>query len=159
MDVQLICVGKLKEKFWAQAAAEYQKRLGAFCSLTVTEIAEERLPSDPSPAQIGAALAKEAAAIRAKIPPSSFVAAFCIEGKLHTSEDVAALLQSFALSADKHLVFLMGGSFGLDEGLKAQCQLRLSMSPMTFPHHLARIMALEQLYRGFAINQGSRYHK
>lgn len=159
MDVQLICVGKLKERFWAEAAAEYQKRLRAFCSLTVTEIAEERLPDHPSPAQIQAALAREAAAIRSKLPQGSYVAAFCIEGKLHSSQDVAALLQSFALSADKHLVFLMGGSFGLDESLKAQCQLRLSMSPMTFPHHLARIMALEQLYRAFSINQGTRYHK
>lgn len=159
MDIQLICVGKLKEKFWAQAVAEYQKRLQAFCSLTVTEIAEERLPAEPSPAQIQAALAKEAAAIRAKIPSNSQVIAFCIEGKLHSSEDMAALLQNFALSADKRLVFLMGGSFGLDEALKAQCQRRVSMSPMTFPHHLARVMALEQLYRGFQINRGGPYHK
>ncbi len=159
MNIQLICVGRLKEPFWVQAAAEYQKRLGAFCSLTVTEIAEERLPAAPSQAQIDAALGREAAAIRGKIPSGSHVAAFCVEGKLHSSEDVAALLRRFALSADKHLVFLLGGSFGLDEGLKAQCRTRLSMSPMTFPHHLARIMALEQLYRGFSINQGTRYHK
>lgn len=159
MNVQLICVGKLKERFWMEAAGEYQKRLGAFCSLTVTELAEERLPSDPSPAQIQGALKKEADAIRSKLPPNPWLVAFCIEGKLHSSEELAGLLQSFESDSAKHLVFLMGGSFGLDETLKAQCRTRLSMSPMTFPHHLARVMALEQLYRGFSINQGSPYHK
>ncbi len=159
MNVHIICVGKLKEKFYADAVAEYQKRLSPFCKLTITELAEERLPQDPSQTLIDAALAREADAIRAKLPPNPWLVAFCIEGKLHSSEELAGLLRSFERDSAKHLVFLIGGSFGLDEGLKAQCRTRLSMSPMTFPHHLARVMALEQLYRGFSINQGSPYHK
>ncbi len=159
MNVQLICVGKLKEKFWMEAAAEYQKRLGAFCSLTVTELPEEKLPAEPSQAQIDAALRKEAQAIAQRIPQGAWTVCLCIEGKAQSSEDLAGLLRRFETDSAKQLVFLIGGSFGLDEELKARCRTRLSMSPMTFPHHLARIMALEQIYRAFSINAGSRYHK
>ncbi len=159
MDIQLLCVGKMKEKFYVDAAAEYQKRLAPFCRLTVTEIPEERLPQDPSPALIQAALAKEAAAIRQKLPSSARMVALCIEGQLLSSQELAKRLESWQGPAAKHLVFLIGGSFGLDETLKAQAQVRLSMSPMTFPHHLARVMLLEQLYRACQINMGGRYHK
>ncbi len=159
MDIQLLCVGKLKEKFYMDAAGEYQKRLAPFCKLSVTELPEERLPQDPSPAQIQAALAKEAAAIRQQLPPSARLVALCIEGQLLSSQELAKRLESWQGPAAKHLVFLIGGSFGLDDTLKAQAQARLSMSPMTFPHHLARVMLLEQLYRGFQINAGSPYHK
>ncbi len=159
LSVHLICVGRLKEKFYQDACAEYQKRLSAFCRLTVTEIPEEKLTEKrPSQALIDAALEKEAAAIRAKIPPSSRVAALCVEGRLRSSEELAQLLRTGA-GPDKHLVFLIGGSFGLHPALKAEAQIRLSMSPMTFPHHLARVMLLEQVYRGFQINAGSPYHK
>ena len=161
MNVQLICVGKLKEKFYADAVAEYQKRLGAFCKLTITELAEEKLPPDPSPALIQAALSKEAAAIRAKLSPGSYVIAMCIEGKMRSSTELAAKLQDdvWADGRNKQLVFLIGGSYGLDEGLKREANDRLSMSPMTFPNHLARVMLLEQLYRAFQIGRGSPYHK
>ena len=161
MNVQLICVGKLKEKFYMDAAAEYQKRLSPFCKLSVTELTEERLPQDPSPALISAALAKEAAAIRAKLPPNAYVTALCIEGRMRSSQELAAKLQGdvWAGGQTKNLLFLIGGSYGLDEGLKREANDRLSMSPMTFPHHLARIMLLEQLYRAFQIARGSRYHK
>ena len=127
LSVHLICVGKLKEKFYLAACAEYQKRLGAYCKLELTELSEERLPQNPSRAQIDAALEREAAAIRGKIPPNS-----CL---------------------------VIGGSFGLAESLKKEAKVRLSMSPMTFPHHLARVMVLEQIYRAFKINEGSSYHK
>lgn len=161
MNVQLICVGKLKEKFYMDAAAEYQKRLSPFCKLSVTELPEERLPQDPSQALIDAALAKEAAAIRAKLPPNAYVIALCIEGRMRSSKELAAKLQGdvWADGQTKSLVFLIGGSYGLDEGLKGEANDRLSMSPMTFPHHLARVMLLEQLYRAFQIARGSRYHK
>ena len=159
LNVHIFCVGKLKEKFYAQAAAEYTKRLSAYCKLEILELPEERLPDRPSRAQIDAALAREAAAIRAKLPPSSSVVALCVEGKTRSSEEVAQLLDSFAMSGAKHLVFLIGGSYGLDEELKKEAWVRLSMSPMTFPHHLARVMLLEQIYRGFKINEGSAYHK
>ncbi len=159
MNVQLICVGKLKEKFWADAVAEYVKRLSPFCKLTITELPEEKLPSDPSPALIAAALKKEAAAIRSKLPPNASVVALCIEGRMRSSEELAGLLRTWENNPAKHLVFLIGGSYGLDEALKSEAWTRLSMSPMTFPHHLARVMALEQLYRAFQINKGSPYHK
>ena len=159
MSVYVICVGKLKEKFYLEAAAEYAKRLGSYCKLQTIELPEERLPADPSDAQIRAALAKEAQAIRAKLPPSASVVALCVEGKERSSEEFAGALAAWAQSPAKHLAFLIGGSYGLDEGLKGEAWLRLSMSPMTFPHHLARVMLLEQLYRAFKINEGSSYHK
>ena len=158
-SIQIICVGKLKEKFYTEAAAEYTKRLSAYCKLQILELPEERLPQDPSRAQIEAALKKEAEAIRAKLPPSPLLVALCVEGKLRSSEEVAGLLSDFGASSSKHLVFLIGGSYGLDAGLKREADVRLSMSPMTFPHHLARVMLLEQIYRGFKINEGSSYHK
>ena len=158
-SVYLICVGKLKEKFYVDAAAEYSKRLSAYCKLTLIELPEEKLPADPSPAQVEAALAKEARAIRSKIPPSARIIALCVEGRLRSSEEMAHMLPSQGYCGDKHLVFLIGGSYGLAPDLKAEAQVRLSMSPMTFPHHLARVMLLEQIYRAFKIKEGSRYHK
>ena len=157
--VSIICVGKLKEKFYADAVAEYTKRLGRFCKLEIVELAEERLPEDPSPAQIGAALAKEADAIRGKLPPSAYVIAMCVEGKTRSSEEMARLMADSAGRGDSHLVFLIGGSFGLHPSVKELAAVKLSMSPMTFPHHLVRVMLLEQIYRAYQINAGSKYHK
>jgi len=159
LNVHIFCVGKLKEKFYAQAVAEYTKRLGSYCKLEILELPEERLPDRPSQAQIEAALAKEAEAIKAKLPPSSSVVAMCVEGKLRSSEEVAELIGDFAMSSAKHLVFLIGGSYGLHPSVKQLAAVKLSMSPMTFPHHLARVMLLEQIYRGFKIQEGSAYHK
>ena len=159
VTIQLICVGKLKEKHFAAACAEYGKRLGAFCKLTVTELAEDRLPENPSPAQIEAALEKEAGAILAKLPKGGKVIALCVEGDLLDSPALAAQMEKWTVEGASHLTFLIGGSFGLHPSVKARAQLRLSMSPMTFPHHLARVMVLEQIYRAFKINEGSSYHK
>lgn len=161
MSVHILCVGKLKESFYRDACAEYVKRLGAYCRPTVVELPEEKLPPKPSPAQIDAALEKEAAAIRAKLPPSAYVIALCVEGRMRSSEDLAAKLRSgiWGDGSSKRLVFLIGGSYGLDKALKGEANDRLSMSPMTFPHHLARVMLLEQVYRAFKINEGSSYHK
>ena len=159
LSVRLICVGKLKEKFYLEACAEYVKRLSGYCKLQVVELPEERLPQNPSQGQIDAALEKEADAIRAKLPPSASLVALCVEGKLRSSEEVARLLADWSQNSAKHLVFLIGGSYGLHPSIKAQAWVKLSMSPMTFPHHLARVMLLEQIYRGFKINEGSSYHK
>ena len=158
-NIHIICVGKLKEPFYIQAVAEYTKRLAPYCRLTVTELAEERLPDRPSQAQIDAALRKEAAAIRAKLPPRARVVALCVEGQLLSSPELAKRLRTWEIGPTNQLCFLIGGSYGLDEALKQEAQVRLSMSPMTFPHHLFRVMLLEQLYRGFKINEGSSYHK
>lgn len=157
--VTILCVGKLKEKFYTEAAAEYVKRLGRFCKIEILELPEDRLPEDPSPAQIEAALAREGEAIKAKLPPSAAIIAMCVEGKTMSSEALAALMAQGANQGQSHLVFLIGGSFGLHPSVKALASVRLSMSPMTFPHHLARVMLLEQIYRGYQINAGSKYHK
>ena len=157
--VSIICVGKLKERFYTDAAAEYVKRLGRFCKIEIIELSEDRLPEDPSPAQIEAALQKEGEAIRAKLPASAAVIAMCVEGKTMSSEALAQLMANTASQGQSHLVFLIGGSFGLHPSVKALADVRLSMSPMTFPHHLARVMLLEQIYRGYQINAGSKYHK
>ena len=157
--VSIICVGKLKEKFYAEASAEYIKRLSRFCKLEILELPEDRLPDDPSPAQIEAALSKEADNIRAKLPASAYIIAMCVEGKTRSSEELARLMADSANQGASHVVFLIGGSFGLHPSVKELATVRLSMSPMTFPHHLARVMLLEQIYRAYQINAGSKYHK
>ena len=157
--VTIICTGKLKEKFYLDAAAEYAKRLSRFCTLTILELPEERLPESPSPAQIEAALAREADAVRAKLPAGCLLIAMCVEGQERSSEALARYLAEAAARGAGHIVFLIGSSYGMHPSLKQQADLRLSMSPMTFPHHLARVMVLEQLYRAFKIREGSSYHK
>ena len=157
--VTILCVGKLKEKFYADAAAEYAKRLSRFCKLDIVELPEERLPEDPSPALVDAALAREAEAIRAKLPAGAFPVAMCVEGPLLSSEELAKRMAGWANQGGSHLVFLIGGSFGLHPSVKELAAVKLSMSPMTFPHHLARVMLLEQIYRAYQINAGSKYHK
>ena len=159
LSVHLICVGKLKEKFYLEACAEYMKRLSPYCKLTLTELPEVKLPQNPSLGEIAAALDKEGDAIRAKIPPNSSVVALCVEGKMRSSEELARLVRTWEQNAAKHLVFVIGGSYGLHPSVKAEAWVQLSMSPMTFPHHLARVMVLEQIYRAFKINEGSSYHK
>lgn len=156
--ITVLCVGKLKEKFYADAAAEYCKRLSRYCKIEVTELPETRLPEDPSPAEIKKALAAEANAIRQKLEGGAVVA-MCIEGQTCSSEALSKKLAAFALEGKSKVTFLIGGSFGLDETLKKQADWRLSMSPMTFPHHLARVMLLEQIYRACQITEGTRYHK
>ena len=159
LSIHLICVGKLKEKFYREAVEEYTKRLSAYCKLNLLELPEARLPQNPSQGEINAALEKEAETIRAKIPASASIVAMCVEGKEKSSEELADLMRGWEQNSAKHLVFLIGGSYGLHPSIKAQAWVKLSMSPMTFPHHLARVMVLEQIYRAFKINEGSSYHK
>ena len=151
-------MGKLKEKFYRDAVEEYSKRLQRFCKLEITELPETRLPEDPSPAEIKRALAAEANAIRQKLEGGAVVA-MCIEGQTCSSEALSKKLAAFALEGKSKVTFLIGGSFGLDETLKREADWRLSMSPMTFPHHLARVMLLEQVYRAYQIEAGTKYHK
>lgn len=133
LSVYLICVGKLKEKFYQEACAEYVKRLSAYCRLTLVELPEEKLPQAPSQGQIDQALAREAAAIRAKLPPSAVLAALCVEGRMRSSEELAQLVGTWEQSSAKHLVFLIGGSYGLHPSIKAEAQVKLSMSPHDLP--------------------------
>lgn len=159
LTVQLLCVGKLKEKFYASAVSEYEKRLSGFCKLSITELPEERLPDNPSQALIDSALQKEGERILEKLPKNPLIIAMCIEGKPLSSEALSQTINTWTVDGNSNLVFLIGGSFGLSPMVKEKAKLRLSMSPMTFPHHLARVMLLEQIYRAFHITQGSAYHK
>ena len=157
--VTVLCVGKLKEKFYLEAAAEYVKRLQRFCKLELVELPESRLPESPSPAEVQRALAAEAVAIRERLPKGGAVIALWIEGKPCSSVELSRRMEELAVAGKTQLTFLIGGSVGLDESLKQQADWQLSMSPMTFPHHLARIMLLEQIYRAYQISAGTKYHK
>ena len=157
--VTVLCVGKLKEKFYADACAEYQKRLTRHCKLDLLELPEQRLPENPSEAEIEAALSREADAIEEKLPRGGAVVALCVEGRTMSSEQLADTLSRYAAQGVSQVTFLIGGSFGLHERVKLLAELRLSMSPMTFPHHLARVMLLEQIYRAYQIESGTKYHK
>ncbi|MDE6732610.1 MAG: 23S rRNA (pseudouridine(1915)-N(3))-methyltransferase RlmH [Oscillospiraceae bacterium] len=158
MNVNFIVMGKLKESFYREACAEYQKRLGAFAKVTVKEPPPEELPQSPSPAQIEKALEKEAALIGEQIK-SGYKIALCVEGKALSSEELAKKLGVLGTSGVSTVSFIVGSSFGLSETLKRECDFRLSMSPMTFPHALARVMLFEQVYRAFSILNNSKYHK
>ncbi len=158
-EITLITIGKLKEKFYISAAQEYTKRLSGYCKFILLELPECRLPEDPSPAEIAAGLEKEAEEIFSKIPKGSWFCVFTPEGKELSSEALAQKLAQVKLSGKSSLCFLIGSSFGMAPRVKERADFRLSMGPMTFPHHLARIMVLEQLYRAEAIQAGSRYHK
>ena len=158
-DITLITMGKLKEKFYLSAAEEYRKRLGGYCRFNLIELPEHRLPEDPSPAEIAAGLDKEAELIFARIPKGAWFCVFTPEGKELSSERFADKLKEVKLSGKSSACFLIGSSFGMAPQVKDKADFRLSMSPMTFPHHLARIMVLEQLYRAEAIQAGSKYHK
>ena len=158
-EITLITMGKLKEKFFISAADEYKKRLGAYCKFTLLELPEVRLPDNPSPAEISGGLDKEADLIISKIPKNAWFCIFTPEGKELSSEKFATTLKEIKLSGKSSACFLIGSSFGIAQRVKEKADFKLSMGPMTFPHHLARIMVLEQLYRAEAIQAGSKYHK
>lgn len=158
LRIKIICVGKLKEREYMALCEEYRKRLSRFCRAEVVQLEEQRLPDRPSKAQIADALRRESELIRAVIPRGAYTVALCVEGRGMTSEAFAGVIENAGLTADT-VCFLVGSSHGLDEALKREASLRLSFSAMTFPHHLFRVMLLEQIYRAFAINSGSHYHK
>jgi len=149
--LKLICVGKLKERFYRDACEEYQKRLGAFCKFELCELAEEAMRPD--------GLAREAERVLAAVPQGSFCIAMCIEGALMSSTDLADCLTEAKNRGVSRVCVIIGSSEGLHDSVKRRADLRLSMSPMTFPHHLARVMVLEQLYRACSIEAGTKYHK
>ena len=158
-DITLIAMGKLKEKFYLSAASEYAKRLSGYCRFTLLELPEVRLPENPSAAEIQAGLEKAAELIFSKIPKGAWLCLFTPEGKELSSEAFAEKLAGVKNSGKSCACFLIGSSFGMAQRVKERADFRLSMGPMTFPHHLARIMVLEQLYRAEAIQAGSKYHK
>ena len=159
LNVSIICVGKLKEKFWTDACNEYAKRLKGFCHFSIIEVDEEKLPDTPSPSQIQITLDKEGQRIISKIPKNAKVISMCIEGRQRSSEKLARELSDIALSGASSVAFIIGGSWGLSDEVKNLSDIRLSMSEMTFPHQLARVMLCEQIYRAFQINSHGKYHK
>lgn len=158
-DITLLVMGKLKEKFYLSAAAEYEKRLKGYCSFKIVELPEFRLPENPSPAEIQTGLEKEADLIFSKIPKGAWFCVLTPEGKIISSEDLADKMRDVKNSGKSSACFLIGSSFGMAQRVKDKADFKLSMGKMTFPHHLARIMVLEQLYRAEAIQAGSKYHK
>lgn len=159
LSITLICVGKLKEKFYITASEEYEKRLKGFCQFQLIELPESRLSENPSIAEIEAGLEKEADLILSKIPKGAWFCVFTPEGQLLSSEKLAEKMQNIKLSGKSSACFLIGSSFGMAQRIKQKADFRLSMSPMTFPHHLARVMVLEQIYRSESIQAGTKYHK
>ena len=159
LSIKIICVGKLKERYFLDAASEYQKRLSSLCRLEVEELPETRLSSEPSEAELEAALHREAESIFLRIPAGAVTVALCIEGKTIDSVGFSQFLEMCAVKGKSKLCFIIGGSLGLHQEVKDRANLQFSFSPMTFPHHLVRVMLLEQLYRAFQIQLGSKYHK
>ena len=157
--VNLIYVGYIRENYLLAAAAEYEKRLSAYCRLVCTELKEEKLPDEPSQAQIDAAIKKEGERILAVLPQKSKKIALCVEGKQISYEEFSSLLKTAENSGFSQISFIIGGAFGLSEEVKKVCDFRLSLSKMTFTHRIARILLLEQIYRAENIAAGGKYHK
>ncbi len=158
--ISIIALGKLNADYFKKAAAEYEKRLSAYCRLKIIELPEETIAEkNASPAVIEKALEKEGKAILAAVPKASTIVAMCIEGTQKTSEELAQYLEQRAASGSGDIAFVIGSSHGLANQVKQQASVRLSMSKMTFPHQLARVMLLEQIYRAFSICHGGKYHK
>ena len=159
LNITIIAVGKLKEQYLRDASAEYQKRLSTLCKLNIIEVNPEKLSDNPSAKEIENALSSEAKKIIEKIPKGAKVYSMCIEGKQRTSEELSHEIDGLALEGVSNIVFIIGGSFGLSDEVKKLSAYRLSMSKMTFPHQIARIMLLEQIYRATQISIGTKYHK
>ncbi len=158
LNVKFITLGTLKEGYLREAAAEYEKRLGGFCRFELVQLKEERLSDQPSENEIKNALDKESAKIFAEIPSRAYVVAMCVEGKQCSSEELADKLEEIsARSSD--VCFIIGSSFGLADTVKQRADMRLSVSKLTFPHQLMRVILLEAVYRAFNIQKGTKYHK
>ena len=159
LSVTVIAVGKIKEDFYKEAVLEYAKRLSAYCRFEVIEVKDEKTPDNPTDAEKNLVLGREGERIRAKIPKGAKVIALCVEGKQMSSEELADLISETATGGTSHIVFIIGGSMGLSDEIKALASLKLSFSKMTFPHMLMRVILAEQIYRGFTIVDGKTYHK
>ena len=159
LNIKFICVGRLREMFYIDAFDEYARRLSAYCKFECVELNEVKLGDKPSDKEIENALVRESADIEKAIPKDAYVIAMCVGAKQLKSEELAQKINSLALSGRGKICFIIGGSFGMAESVKKRADMRLGMSAMTFPHHLARVMLTEQIYRSFKIIEGSRYHK
>lgn len=159
MQIRIIAVGKLKEAYFSDAAAEYSKRIGRFAKIETVQIPDRRIPDRASVAQERQVLEQEGEDILAKIAPQDYVVALCVEGKKLDSPAFAEKLSALALSGKSTVTFVIGGSLGLSDTVKRRADFRLSFSDMTFPHQLMRVILLEQVYRAFKILANETYHK
>lgn len=158
--VNIICIGKIKEKYFTDAINEYAKRLSSFCKFAVVELAEEKIKSNnPNESQISEVINAEGKRILQKISQSDYVVAMCIEGKMLSSEELSKTIDSVSIGGKSTVDFIVGGSYGLSNEVKQRADLRLSMSRMTFPHQMARMILSEQIYRAFEISSNGKYHK
>ena len=159
IKINIVAVGKLKEKYLSDACKEYLKRLGAFAKVEICEISEYRAKENPSPAEIEIIKEKEGEQILSKIPKGAYVFPMCIEGKELSSEEFSKKIEKEMLLSNAEFVFIIGGSFGLSEAVKSRGDFRLSFGKITLPHQLMRVVLLEQIYRAFSIMNNSKYHK
>ena len=158
LHLTVITVGNLKEGYWREALAEYEKRLSAFCKPEIVQLKEARISENPSDGEIVSALSDEGKRILSAIPQGAYKIALCVEGKQFSSEELAAHLER-AVNENGKLCLIIGSSHGLSPEVKSACDLRLSVSKLTFPHQMMRVLLLEVLYRSFSIIKGTKYHK
>jgi 23S rRNA (pseudouridine1915-N3)-methyltransferase len=159
MKITLITVGKIKEKYFTDAIAEYAKRLSRYCKLEIVEVADEKTPDGASEALENQIKEKEGERILSKVPDGAYVVALAIEGKQLDSEELADKMEKWNVNGVSHLVFIIGGSLGLTPKVLNRADFKLSFSKMTFPHQLMRVVLLEQVYRSFRIRNNEPYHK
>lgn len=159
IKINIIAVGKVKEKYLTDGCREYLKRLTAYAKVNIIEISEERCSDNPSPAEIEQVKEKEGQRILAKIPKGAYVIPMCIEGVQKSSEDFAKELEKISLDGFSDIAFIIGGSFGLSDEVKQTGKIKLSFGKLTLPHQLMRMLLLEQIYRAFSILNHSKYHK
>lgn len=158
MKISIVCVGKIKERFYTDAINEYAKRMRRFADLEIIELRDERIPDNASPKECEQIKEREGNSILAKLRPQSYVAALCIEGKTLSSTELASVISS-TMQHTGHISFVIGGSLGLSDAVKQRADLKLSFGRMTLPHQLMRVVLAEQIYRVFMINSGATYHK
>ena len=159
MKVRIVCIGKLKEKYWKSAVAEYSKRISGYANIEIVELKESKLPANPSPADEAAVLVRESENILGKIKDNDYVIAMEVEGKQLDSVELSRKIQSTFDTKASTIDFIIGGSLGLSDDVKKRADYGLSFSKLTFPHQMARVMLLEQIYRAFKISSGETYHK
>ena len=158
MNITILCVGKIKERYFTDAIAEYKKRLSRFTKIDIIEIPDEKIPDNASSKEMDIVKEKEGNQILSKIPENSYVIAMCIEGKEFSSEDLARKISDITM-IKSHIVFIIGGSLGLYEKVKQRADIKMSFGKITLPHQLMRVVLTEQIYRAFKINNNESYHK
>lgn len=159
MEIKVICIGKLKEKYWQDAVSEYQKRIGRFCNISIEELKETKLPANASAADEAEVMRDEGERILQKASSCDLIIALTPEGKSIDSPELSRMISDSFSEGKRTIGFLIGGSLGLSDEVKVRADEMLSMSKMTFPHQLARVMIVEQIYRAFKISRGETYHK